>query len=168
MKEKLRPDQNSNAVYLISCKQCGKCYIGVVSRFVYERCSQHKKDLKNINKKPNKTALVSHVNNEKHEFDFDGVKILKKARTRGLLYIHEANQIILHEDVVVNYKKDAKHVSPIVYNLIKKMENDRVRKMIKQVRGSFQESESRNSPIIQTPSEHSLGDDEPDELLWRI
>lgn len=142
MKEKLRPNQNSNAVYLIPCKQCGKCYIGETSWSVFERCSQHKKDVRYIDKQPNKTALVSQVNNTKHEFDFDGVKILKKVRTKGLLKIHEANQIILHEEVAGNFKKDAKHVSPIVYNLIKKMENDKTKKTIKQVKRNFQESVS--------------------------
>lgn len=62
---------------------------------------------------------------KKHEFDFDKVKVLKKVRTKGLLKIHEANQILLHEEVVVNFKKDAKHVSPVVYNLIKSMGNEK-------------------------------------------
>lgn len=116
MKQKLRPDQHSNAIYLIPCKMCGKCYIGETSWSVCERCAQHKKDIRYIAKKPNKTALVAHVNAQKHEFDFDGVRVLKKVRAKGLLKIHEANQIILHEDVVVNFKKDAKHVSPVFYN----------------------------------------------------
>jgi len=142
--------------------------VGVTSRCICERCEQHKKDLKAIAKKPKKTALVAHVNETKHEFDFDGVKVLKKVRTKGLLYIHEANQIILHEDVAVNFRKDAKHVSPIVYNLIKSMEDDKTRKSIKQTRRTFNVLETENVPPGQTPSEHSLNDDSfgDTELRW--
>lgn len=59
LKHKLKPDQQSTVV--IPCKQCGKCYICETSWSVFERCSQHKKDVRYIAKKPNKTALVSHV-----------------------------------------------------------------------------------------------------------
>lgn len=58
-----------------------------------------------------------------HEFDFEKATIMKKVRAKGLLKIHEANQIILHEKEAVNFKKDAKHVSPVFYNLIKKNGN---------------------------------------------
>lgn len=120
MKDKLENGQQSNVVYSIPCSQCGKSYIGETSRCLYERCNQHEKDVANKVKKPNKTALVRHVSTTDHQFDFNRAEILRKVRTRGLLKIHEANNIILNEDSVVNFKKDAKHVSPLVYNLIKK------------------------------------------------
>lgn len=60
---------------------------------------------------------------KKHELDFDDVRILKKVHTKWLLKMHQANQIILHENVVVIVK----HVSPVFYNLIKMMENDNIR-----------------------------------------
>lgn len=88
---------------------------------------------------------------------------MKKVRNKGLLKIQEANRIILHEDVAVNFKNDAKHVWPIVYNLIKRLETDKTRKTIKQVKRYFQESESSNSSIMQTLSERSL---ELSEQLW--
>ncbi|XP_037048105.1 uncharacterized protein LOC119082641 [Bradysia coprophila] len=128
MKDKLEIGQNSNVVYSIRCKICGKSYIGETSRRLCERCSQHAKDVENKAKKPTKTALVAHVVNTKHEFDFSNAKILKKVRTRGLLKIHEANHIILNEGHTVNFKKDAKHVSPVFYNLIKhKMRDKKVK-----------------------------------------
>lgn len=120
MKDKLENGQQSNIVYSIPCLQCGRSYIGETSRCLCERCDQHEKDVANIAKKPNKTALVRHVSTTNHQFDFSRAKILRKVRTRGLLKIHEANNIILNESSVVNFKKDAKHVSPVVYNLIKK------------------------------------------------
>ena len=120
MKHKLDTGQNSNVVYSIPCKNCGRIYIGETSRTLCERCSQHEKDVENQQKKPRKTALVAHVSNTKHEFDFSQAKIIRKVRARGLLKIHEANHIILNEKRTVNFKKDAKHVSPVFYNLIKK------------------------------------------------
>lgn len=120
MKDKLDNGQQSNVVYAIPCIQCGRLYVGETSRCLCERCEQHEKDVANKSKKPNKTALVRHVSTTDHQFDFDRAKILRKVRTRGLLKIHEANHIILNENSVVNFKKDAKHVSPVLYNLIKK------------------------------------------------
>lgn len=120
MKDKLEIGQNSNVVYMVRCKQCKGIYIGETCRCFYERCSQHKKDVENRGKKPTKTALVQHVVKTKHEYDFEKGQILKKVRSRGLLKIHEANQIIIHEDIAVNFKKDAQHISPVFYNLINK------------------------------------------------
>lgn len=123
MKDKLDTGQQSCVVYEIRCKQCkDKFYYGETSRCLCERCDQHAKDVANLPKKPTKSALVAHVHQTKHQFDFTNAKILKKVRTRGLLKIHEANQIIIHEESAVNFKKDAQHVSPVFYNLIKKCE----------------------------------------------
>lgn len=130
MKDKLDMTENSNVVYSIPCLQCGRIYIGETSRKLCERCEQHKKDVQNLAKKPTKTALVAHVSTTKHEFDFSQAKVIKKVRTRGLLKIHEANHIILNEDITVNSKKDAKHVSLVFYNLIKKKMIDKKQKRI--------------------------------------
>lgn len=120
IKHKLQIGQHSNVVYRIPCKQCGKYYIGENTRNLCERCVQHEKDVENISKKPKKTALVAHVSEMKHKFDSTKAEVFKKVRNKGLLKIQEANQIILYEDTVVNFKKDAKHVSPIFYNLIRR------------------------------------------------
>lgn len=125
IKDKLETEQNSNVVYSIPCLQCGRSYIGETSRTLCERCEQHKKDVQNKEKKPKKTALVAHVTTTKHEFDFNQAKVIKKVRARGLLKIHEANHIILNEGSTVNFKKDAKHVSPVFYNLIRKKMKDK-------------------------------------------
>lgn len=73
-------------------------------------------------KKPHSTALVSHVTriNPPHEFNFAEKSILKKVRHRGMLKIHEVNQIIINEEKAVNFKTDAEHVTPVLYNLIKR------------------------------------------------
>lgn len=146
MKDKLQNGQQSNVVYAIPCIQCGRSYIGETSRCLYERCNQHEKDVANIAKKSNKTALVRHVSTTNHQFDFNRAKILRNVRTRGLLKIHEANNIILYEGHVVNFKKDAKHVSPVVYNLIKQ----------KMIGRSLHNRNFRNTTTMhETPAEQS-------------
>lgn len=55
----------------------------------------------------------------KHQFDFEDKRILKKVRHKGILKINETNQIILHEGYTVNFKKDAEHITPMFYNLLK-------------------------------------------------
>lgn len=122
MKDKLPIDLHSLVVYKIPCKLCRKFYIGETINNLCDRCKQHKNDVKNRDKKPYATALVSHVTktNPPHEFDFDDKSILKKVRHRGVLKIHEVNQIVLHEDRAVNFKTDAEHITPVFYNLIKR------------------------------------------------
>lgn len=121
MKQKLTVDQQSLVVYRVRCKTCGKFYIGETTWCLCDRSKTHISDVKNMEKNPKKTALVKHVwdtgpNN--HEFDFDGKEILKKVRKKGVLKIHEANQIILHGNETVNFKSDAAHISPVFFNII--------------------------------------------------
>lgn len=123
MKEKVETGLQSNVVYSIPCKMYQGRYIGKTSQKFCIRCGQHKKDVENANKKPRKSALVAHVVKARHEFDFEKASIMKKVRAKGLLKIHEANQIIFHEKEVVNFKKDSKHVPLVFYNLIKENEN---------------------------------------------
>lgn len=47
-------------------------------------------------------------------------KVMKKVKSRCILKIQEANQIIINERTAVNYKKDSAHVTPLFYNSIQK------------------------------------------------
>lgn len=61
---------------------------------------------------PRKTALVKHVYDAGpmyHQFDLKNKEVWKKIRKKGVLKIHEANQIILHGKETVNFKSDAAH-----------------------------------------------------------
>lgn len=76
--------------------------------------------MNNKEKKPTKKGLVKHVVDAGYEFVYERKDILRKVRKKGLLKIEEANHIIIHEEVVVNFKSDAAHISPVFYNLIKR------------------------------------------------
>lgn len=121
MKDELPIDLHSMVVYKVPCKLCQKFYIGETINNLCDRCKKHQTDVRNRAKEPHKTALVSHVTKTTppHEFDFTNKSILKQVRHRGVLKIHEVNQIVIHEDKAVNFKKDAEHVTPVFYNLIK-------------------------------------------------
>lgn len=119
MKQKLEIGQCSCVVYNIPCKNCPRCYLGETTWRLDDRTGQHKNDLKNININNKKTALVHHVFKKAHEFDFDNKEILKKVRSKRTIKIQEANQIILKGNLAVNFRKDAAHVSPMFYNLVK-------------------------------------------------
>lgn len=122
MKQKLRPGQCSCVVYGIPCSNCKKWYLGETSWSLDNRCKLgHCKDLKYGKKtSKNKTALLHHTLETKHNFNFDGKKVMKKVRTKRLLKIHEANQIIINQHLALNFKSDAEHISPEFYNLIRK------------------------------------------------
>lgn len=119
MKQKLRIGQCSCVVYSIPCGNCPRKYVGCTGNRLDDRTSQHKNDLKNMHKNNHKTALVFHAHKHKHAFDFAGKTILRKVRKKRTLKIHEANHIILEGNSTVNFRKDAEHVSPVFYNLIK-------------------------------------------------
>lgn len=124
MKEQLRIGQNSLVVYDIPCDGCHgtRGYLGETTWNLDDRCGPpggHARDLKNIEKSPRATALVHHVATTQHQFQFAEKRILKKVRHQGILKIHETNQILLHEGYAVNFKKDAAHVTPMFYNLLK-------------------------------------------------
>ncbi len=127
MKQKLSPGQCSCVVYGIPCGNCPLWYFGETTWSVNNRCKLgHQKDLRNIKSKPKATALVHHTNTTKHQFNFDGKKVMKNVRSRRTLKIHEANQIIMNEHKAVNFKKDSEHVSPEFYNLIIKNMKTRI------------------------------------------
>lgn len=121
-KQKIPEEELSCVVYSIPCSQCPRKYLGETRQKVIVRRGQHQNDVKNCLKQPKKSALVHHVNRTGHTFNFEGQEVIKKVRNPGTLKMHEANQIILREHEVVNFKKDAAHISPVFYNLIKNSE----------------------------------------------
>lgn len=113
LKKKLDNTQKSNVVYKIDCRNCDKCYIGETTVRLQDRIEQHKYDVTRMNIKAS-TALVAH----QHQFDFDGVSVLKQEEKQAKLKIDAINQIIMHRDTACNYKSDSAHVTPAYYNLI--------------------------------------------------
>ena len=83
MKDFIDFNQQTGAIYQISCKNCSGIYIGETGHSFKTRWFEHKQDLNlrnlakiddnNINKK---TALVKHVVNFQYNIDFENSSIL--------------------------------------------------------------------------------------------
>lgn len=67
-------DNRSKVTYDIPCKNCPKRYKGETKQKVYHRRSQHKRDIKN-KKVTDATALSQHAVIDKHDIDFNKMKI---------------------------------------------------------------------------------------------
>ena len=76
-KPKLQKLDEMGVVYKINCKGCTGSYIGQTKNKIRDRIKQHKYDSSN---KLHSTALVKHVVDTGHLFDFDNVVILEKEK----------------------------------------------------------------------------------------
>ena len=65
--------ENQNVVYKIDCHNCSATYIGQTSQLLKTRTSQHKNNVRNLDKK---SALANHVLDTGHTIDFTNIKIL--------------------------------------------------------------------------------------------
>lgn len=121
LKPRLDKKQKSDVVYKIQCKQCNAVYIGETTQKLGTRAKQHEYDCKkklNSTTTNNLSALAKHARNNKHEFDFENVQILKTERNKFKLQIHEVKQIVKHEKTACNDKKDKKDYVNTYCNLI--------------------------------------------------
>lgn len=91
----------SNVVYQIPCNDCPKVYIGQTSQYVHKRMDGHKFNSKEV------TALKQHVNNERHSFDFDDVKILCHEESL-LVRLNLESLNILKQENAVNTRGELK------------------------------------------------------------
>ena len=72
-KDKVKPQDQNNVVYKISCKDCPATYVGQTKRTLQTRINEHKRD----SKKPSKdTPLFRHILETDHNFNFDEPSIL--------------------------------------------------------------------------------------------
>nr|CAI5830742.1 unnamed protein product [Callosobruchus analis] len=120
-KEKTPFELKSNVVYKIPCKDCNKCYIGQTGRYMNTRINEHRRDVCRANSISAPTALVQHVKNENHHFDFDNTAILSSQQNLSKRLISE--MIHIKKNKSVNYRQDIDALSNVYHNLIKKFPN---------------------------------------------
>ncbi|UYV70233.1 hypothetical protein LAZ67_7002249 [Cordylochernes scorpioides] len=63
---KKRPDQQPYAIYSIGCQDCNAKYVGETGRFIYNRISEHNRNI--INKDP-KSLIFQHTSKTGHAFN---------------------------------------------------------------------------------------------------
>ncbi|KYM96041.1 hypothetical protein ALC62_13311, partial [Cyphomyrmex costatus] len=73
-KDQLKPLNNQNVVYRISCEDCDASYVGQTKRQLKTRVHEHVSDINKKVKSP--SAISNHRIENNHKFDWDNVKIL--------------------------------------------------------------------------------------------
>lgn len=111
-KDKLKREEQHDAVYQIHCKgndqeKCKQSYIGTTKRAVSTRVKEHETD---IAKQKYSTALSQHMIDNKHEADFENIKILDIERRESTRYTLEALRIQQNIHETMNIKEDTDNI----------------------------------------------------------
>lgn len=114
IKDKTNINDKTHLVYQINCNDCNAVYIGQTKQKLGNRINQHRNSVKNSN---NCTALVDHVNENNHEFNFNSVKILKNENNYHKRVIHEMLQIKKNHNSI-NYRTDIQNLNAIYGNVV--------------------------------------------------
>ncbi len=86
----------SNIIYSVPCGGCDKSYIGQTGQYLKKRLYQHQYDIK---KEIPLCALAQHVHESRHEFNFEGTKILDKENNYNKRLLKEMLFITKHKTV---------------------------------------------------------------------
>ena len=78
-KDKIPITEQRNAVYMFSCKNCPKMYIGQTSKKISTRPTEHQNA---IQRHDHLSLPASHADDNGHKFDFQNIKLLGKAQTK--------------------------------------------------------------------------------------
>lgn len=109
-------ENRSKVTYDIPCKTCPDIYEGHTKQRVYARRGQHKRDVKN-KKIIEGTALSQHATTNKHEIDFDKMKITNYIKEYWPRKTAESLQIMKHP-TSMNKKDTGKTTHLKVYSNI--------------------------------------------------
>ena len=105
-KPNCNPMNKTNVIYQVSCRDCGKQYVGQTGRRLSTRIHEHQLAVR----RHDLSSLISiHEDAEGHQFNLDEVKILARANTRRKREFMEAwhstlNSINRHIDIEPIYE----------------------------------------------------------------
>lgn len=123
LKDVIPKKYQSNLIYHIDCKDCNACYVGQTKQFLMNRVNQHKYDCKKLDSnKLDNTALMNHVIDYNHSFNFDldAVKILDKESHFFKKNLSE--MIFIKKNTnCVNLRTDTNNLNKIYSFLIERM-----------------------------------------------
>lgn len=114
LKSKTPTKFKSNVIYSLKCNSCDNIYVGQTSQWLKSRISLHKSD---ITRKRDRCALASHVINNNHTIDWDGVQVLEVEQNtskRLILEMYHISRI----DNTINKKSDTQQLSNIYTYLL--------------------------------------------------
>lgn len=115
LKDKTEKKKQTHVIYKINCEQCPGTYIGQTKQYLENRLKAHKNSVANKNKE--KTALKKHVEDTKHTFDFENVKILKKEVNEKKRLVLEMIEIKKDKNTI-NDRRDIEDLDKCYHNLL--------------------------------------------------
>lgn len=112
--------QKSNLVYQIPCDNCPSVYIGQTSKYLSKRIKQHQYDVTSAPRFPNRnhTALVNHVIDNAHDFNFNNPQIKKVENNLKKRLLHEMIEI-KSENNSINSRTDIEGLQQCYFNILK-------------------------------------------------
>lgn len=121
-KNKIIHDYKSNVVYKIECNDCQASYIGETSKKLLTRVKQHKNDYR-TKEGHNRTAMITHVKETGHTFNYDSAKILENSViNRNKRQLLESTHIKLHNSSI-NKKTDTLNIPNSYNNILQQYKN---------------------------------------------
>lgn len=131
MKTKIKPMDQTNAIYRIQCKEpCEEpFYIGETFRRVGIRTNEHETDYENRFKPSGKTALIRHClgndDREPHEPDFtaNNIKVIDREAIDDKRKFMEACYIWMYDKKAQNIKRNTKDLHTNYTNILKKFKD---------------------------------------------
>lgn len=131
LKSKIDKNDKSNVIYKITClgnktEKCNNKYIGTTKSKLKTRISQHKSDIKLLdkNKTLQKTALATHCAKHNHTPNFDTVQIIDQENNyKKRLMLETLHIVNTPTNERLNYKCDSEHLAHSFRYLIEKKSN---------------------------------------------
>lgn len=115
LKDKTPINLQNNVVYKIPCNNCQQIYIGQTKRNLQSRLTSHKSD---CNRKVLNCALTEHMERNKHQPNYEGVKVLHRENNLSKRLFLE--MIEINEEVnSMNKKTDVNGLSAIYTYILK-------------------------------------------------
>jgi len=117
-KDSLKPQQSTEIVYKINCKNCDQVYIGQTKRHLETRLKEHRNNIKNPS--GNYSVVTEHRLSLNHDFDWDKPEILHKEKNRKKREIAEMLFIkkFKKSNNSINLQKDTENLNPIYDRII--------------------------------------------------
>jgi len=116
-KDRLTPQQKTEIVYKISCKDCDQVYIGQTKRHLETRMKEHRNNIKNPS--GNYSVVTEHRLSCNHDFEWDKPEILHMEKNRRKREIAEMFFIkkFKKSNKSINLQKDTDNLN-VIYDRI--------------------------------------------------
>ena len=117
VKDKNKPDENTEVVYKIECNDCDISYIGETKKQLKDRVKQHEAAVRN---KTSLSLVYQHVAENNHTMNFPGAKVLAKSKQEKPRKLLEAFYTYSDQNSINRSQYFSVFYKPIIQNVLKK------------------------------------------------